>query len=104
MSREFPVLHREKIASVANIQPTGESDRSIIINRIAAQGRRRGMPDQSGAVNAKNVSMPPQKEVRVNIGRLEIKASQSNSPRVDRTVRGFDDYLMMRLYLDKHYV
>jgi hypothetical protein len=48
--------------------------------------------------------MPLQKkEIRINIGQVEVKAPPQAAPVRKTVTRGFDDYLMARIYMDRRY-
>jgi hypothetical protein len=50
----------------------------------------------------KTAETQQKKEVRINIGRVEIKASKQTFLSLNPNLQGFDDYLMMRVYLERN--
>ncbi len=88
---------------VATVEPVTEAPRGVSIKELMVMKRDGASKQQSIRGSTKTTKTQQNKEVRVNIGRVELKTSQQASPQPNPPVRGFDDYLMMRVYLDRHY-
>lgn len=90
--------------AIVAIEPLSEPPEQVQIKELLTRTQR-VVSSQSSSPGAAKTAQASQekKEVRVNIGRIEIKASQQNSPASNPPVRGFDEYIMMRTYLDRHY-
>lgn len=89
---------------VVNVEPAVEAHQQAFIKDLLTKTSSDISPATSKRSDMKTTEAQHKKEVRVNIGRVEIKASQQASPRLNPPVRGFDDYLMMRVYLDRRYL
>lgn len=88
--------------TVVTFEPHAETSHQIQIKKLMTQ-KDNGFSSQPPArMGQKNAEAPQnKKQVRVNIGRIEIKASQEPVPKTKPPKRGFDDYLMPRVYLDR---
>ena len=42
-------------------------------------------------------------EIHVNIGRIDVQGTHKNTPIPKAPVRGFENYLLSRMYFDRHY-
>lgn len=90
--------------SVVVIEPSSETDPQAKITRLLTKMNSPAPPQAPtpGVEETRRVSQE-KKDVRVTIGRIEVNASQQVSSPPKPPVRGFDDYVMMRMYLDRHY-
>lgn len=86
---------------VVAVEPLTEAPNQMQIKKLMSR-RSLTQPYTNGEAKSAQASQD-KKEVRVNIGRIEIKASQQASSPSNPPVRGFENYLMMRVYLDRHY-
>jgi len=96
-------LSRVGAVPVVNVEPGIEARQQAFIKDLMIKTNRAAPPFGAEGRDVKTAESPHHKEVRVNIGCIEIKASQKAQRPMNPSVRGFDDYLMMRLYLDRHY-
>lgn len=96
-------LSRVGAVPVVNVEPGIEARQQAFIKDLMIKTNRAAPPFGAEGRDVKTTESPHHKEVRVNIGCIEIKASQKAQRPMNPSVRGFDDYLMMRLYLDRHY-
>lgn len=90
--------------AIVAIEPLPEPPEQVQIKELLTRTQS-AVPSQSSSPGEAKTAQASQekKDVRVNIGRIEIKASQQVSPSSNPPVRGFDEYIMMRTYLDRHY-
>lgn len=90
--------------TVVTVEPLTETSNQMQIKKLMTSTRNGSstQPSMHGEANTTQTSQD-KKEVRVNIGCIEIKASQKAQRPMNPPERAFDDYLMMRLYLDRHY-
>lgn len=96
-------LIRNDEIHVVNVEPSVESRPQTLVNELISKTSSAAL---STAVERNDViatQAQPHNEVRVNIGRIEIKASQQSSHPVKPPPRGFEDHVMMRLYLERHF-
>ncbi len=96
-------LSRVGAVPVVNVEPGIEARQQAFIRDLMIKTNRAAPPFGAEGRDVKTTESPHHKEVRVNIGCIEIKASQKAQRPMNPSARGFDDYLMMRLYLDRHY-
>ncbi len=85
------------------VEPNIESRQQAFIKDLITKTNCTAPSSAVNGRDAKTTKSPHHKEVRVNIGRVEIKASRSTSPPVKSAPRGFEDHLMDRVYLNRHY-
>jgi len=91
-------LSRVGAVPVVNVEPGIEARQQAFIKDLMIKTNRAAPPFGAEGRDVKTAESPHHKEVRVNIGCIEIKASQKAQRPMNPSVRGFDDYLMMRLY------
>jgi hypothetical protein len=96
-------LSRVGAVPVVNVEPGIEAWQQAFIKDLMIKTNRAAPPFGAEGRDLKTTESLHHKEVRVNIGCIEIKASQKAQRPMNPSARGFDDYLMMRLYLDRHY-
>lgn len=100
---ETNVLSRKDENRAVNVEPSVEPFQQAFLKDSMMKASH-SLPSSPGVhSDAKTTETQQPKEVRVNIGRVEIRASQESVHRAKPFVRGFNDYLLARLYLDRHY-
>lgn len=97
-----PLSRMEKIHFV-NVEPVGEAQQQILIKELTKKTKSAALPSAAEGKDVKTTETQLHKEVRVNIGRIEIKASQQALPTAKPLPQGFEDYLMARLYSNRYY-
>lgn len=100
--KESP-LSREDDIHIVNVEPSIEAQHQASLEALIKKTNRATLLSAGKGKETKTTQTQPHKEVRVNIGRIEIKASPQSSPSVKPSPRGFDDHLLMRVYLDRYY-
>ncbi|MHC4086019.1 MAG: hypothetical protein ACYSWZ_00775 [Planctomycetota bacterium] len=94
-------LSRKDDIRIVEVEPAVEAPRQAHIKELI---KKTSSATVSSAAEKRDIKkIQTNKEVRVNIGRIEIKTSQQSSPSVKSSPRGFEDHAMMRVYLDRHY-
>jgi hypothetical protein len=94
-------LSRKDEIHIVEVEPAVEARQQALIKELIRKTNSAKMSSTTEKRDLKKIQT--NKEVRVNIGRIEIKASQQSSPPVKSSPRGFEDHTMMRVYLDRHY-
>lgn len=86
-----------------NIEPAPTNRYLESINNLSKRINLNSSFPQPQQNMIKSTGNQHKKEVRVNIGRVEIKASRPVQMQRNPPVRDFNDYLMKRMYLDRNY-
>lgn len=101
-SDKFSLSRKDEI-HVVNVEPVVAAQQQAFIQELIRKTTSAVLPFSAKGMDVKTSRAQLHKEVKVNIGRIEIKASRPASPPVKPPPRGFGDHIMMRLYLDRHY-
>ena len=88
--------------NVADIEPAA-GVQQIFLEELINKTKTKTLPNHKGRKDVKTNQDSTGKEINVNIGRIELKSSQKTFPSAKNSQRGFEDHIMMRLYLDRHY-
>jgi len=90
--------------NVVAVEPLAETFNQMQVKKLMTRTSNAALAQQATQGVPKNAEvLQNKKEVRINIGRVEIKASQQTASNTKLPVRGFDEYLMARVYLDRCY-
>ncbi len=88
--------------NVADIEPAA-GVQQVFVEELINKTKNKTLPNHDRRKNVKTNPDSTGKEINVNIGRIELKSSQKTFPSAKNSPRGFEDHIMMRLYLDRHY-
>jgi hypothetical protein len=92
---------RNNVMHFVNIEPVVRVSQQELLEDSKANVTG-DIPSYHSEPSGMGIIQPQQeKEVRVNIGRVEINAPKPAPPKLNPPAQGFDDYLMMRVYLDR---
>lgn len=87
---------------IVNIEPVTEIKKKVFVEELINATKNR-TSSKFYEKNTETDLSSAEKEINVNIRRIELKSSHKIQSKEKRSLRGFDDHIMMRLYLDRHY-
>lgn len=82
------------------IKPVSENSHQMLLEEMVNKTKRKSITS-SADLSAETAQQNP--EIQVNIDQIEIKAAPTRRNVSSPTFRGFDDYLLMRVYLDRQH-